>query len=1163
MLHILKLRLSGFKSFAEPMEFGIGPGLTGVVGPNGCGKSNLVEALRWVMAEASARSLRGDEMDDVVFAGSATRPARPFAEVVVELDNAARTAPAPYADAETIEVSRRLDRGRGSLYRINGREVRARDVNLLFVDQASGARSAAMVTQGQVGSLIAAKPAERRAILEEAAGIGGLQPRRQEAQSRLKTAEDNLARLEDVFATLAAQEQGLAKQVRQAQRYRKLAAAIRKTEATLFGLRWRQAVAAAEAAAAAVRSAETEVAAAAARAAASATEQGEAAAALPGLRRADGEAGQELHRLDALHTALEADERRFEAERKTVAERCDQAAADLARARQLSADAGQALERLAAEQRRLSAASADEPERLTRATADLAEVDARIATIEGNLLALTEQTAAGEARRVALERAIAELSRQRQRLDAKEADLARRRRQAEEALAQGDADAEAPAAAAAAALSAARTRIDAAEAAREELVAATGRATAAVNDAAQRLARLDAEYQALAPLVATTGGDDAPLADTLTIAPGYEQALVAALGEDLLAPLATSAPVHWRVLAPLVDPPPLPAASVPLASVCAGNGALDRRLSQIGIVDDPAAADALHAELRPGQQLVSADGAVWRWDGLVHAAGQPPAVLVRLEQRRRLEELAPLRNSAAATVTAARAELEGLRQRRDAADAELRAARTAVRQCEAAHEQAQGALATLRTRTAELQSRGHHLAEAASETANERAEIERRFEQAEAERAALADLSVERARLAEHKTGLAALRARQLDCRSRLDAVQREAAGRRRRLDAITAEIHDWQARAAAAAGQLAAIEARQTSLAAERAEIERRPAELQARRQSLLDAITAARRQRSAAADALALAESRLAAADRALRQAELALAEAREARIRAEGQALQAVHARQGLQAQIFERLGNGPDALAEEADPAAGPDDIAALAGKLERLQRERDAIGPVNLRAEDEARALAEQIAALQEQSADLLAAIAKLRRGVTEIDREARERLLAAFAEVDQHFRTLFVRIFGGGRAELRLDTPEDPLASGLEILASPPGKKLHSLSLLSGGEQALTALALRFAVFLTRPTPICVLDEVDAPLDDVNVDRFCTLLAELAGRNTRFVVITHHRLTMARMDRLFGVTMAERGVSQLVSVDLRRAEAQAGFVAAPAQPAVFAARSGD
>jgi chromosome segregation protein len=341
---------------------------------------------------------------------------------------------------------------------------------------------------------------------------------------------------------------------------------------------------------------------------------------------------------------------------------------------------------------------------------------------------------------------------------------------------------------------------------------------------------------------------------------------------------------------------------------------------------------------------------------------------------------------------------------------------------------------------------------------------------------------------------------------------------------------------------QIEAVVERQREIAEEMERIESLPAVLAERRRLLLERSCAADAERRAAADRLLAAEARLADADRALRVAEQALAGAREDRVRAEAQREQAEQAARDVGRTIADRLGGRPDELAESVGVVADDFDVADEERRLDRLRRERELMGPVNLRAEEEATDLEAQIAELDRQRVDLLEAIAKLRRGVAELDREGRERLRASFGEIDRHFQALFRRLFGGGRAHLALTDSDDPLEAGLEIMASPPGKRLQSMSLLSGGEQTLTAVALRFAMFLTRPAPICVLDEVDAALDDANVDRFCSLLTEIAGGGTRFLVITHHRLTMARMDRLFGVTMQEKGASRLVSVDLMRAE---------------------
>ncbi len=383
-----------------------------------------------------------------------------------------------------------------------------------------------------------------------------------------------------------------------------------------------------------------------------------------------------------------------------------------------------------------------------------------------------------------------------------------------------------------------------------------------------------------------------------------------------------------------------------------------------------------------------------------------------------------------------------------------------------------------------------------------------------------------------------------------LDTLAREAAGRRQRLKAIEQEQRSWQARAEGTSDRLVELTARAEETRATLADLAGRPAELAAQRDALLDLIADAERARKHAADALAAGETRSTQADRTARAAESALTAAREARVRAEAGIAVARTAADGVRQRIAERLDCAPEAVAAIAglDGAVPPPDGAPDAGeveaRLDRLLRERDGMEAVNLRAETEAAELDQQIAGMKHEREDLLAAIGRLRQGIASLNREARERLLASFEAVDRHFQTLFIRLFGGGRAQLRLTDAEDPLDAGLEIFASPPGKRLQHLSLLSGGEQAMTAIALLFAVFLTNPAPVCVLDEVDAALDDANVDRFCSLLGDLSrAGSTRFLVISHHRMTMARVDRLFGVTMPERGVSQLVSVDLQRAEA--------------------
>ncbi|MCA3254190.1 MAG: AAA family ATPase, partial [Alphaproteobacteria bacterium] len=370
-----KLRLAGFKSFVDPAELRIEDGLTGVVGPNGCGKSNLLEAIRWVMGESSPKSLRGGGMEDVIFAGTSVRPSRDFADVTLLLDNSARTAPAQFNDGDEIEVMRRIERGLGSAYRINGRDVRQKDVQLLFADAATGAHSPALVSQGRIGAIIAAKPQERRAMLEEAAGIAGLHVRRKDAEQRLRAAEANLARLDDVLQNMEAQAASLKRQARQAERYRTLTDRIGAVEARLLHARWRAAAEAAKAARASAAEIEAKLAAVSRASAELSARQANAAADLPALRQAEAEAAAALQALNQAAQALTAELAGVERRQRELDSSAQTVARDRDREVSIAADAGEALERLAGEAAALEA-------RLAGARESLAAMAAKVAAAE-------------------------------------------------------------------------------------------------------------------------------------------------------------------------------------------------------------------------------------------------------------------------------------------------------------------------------------------------------------------------------------------------------------------------------------------------------------------------------------------------------------------------------------------------------------------------------------------------------------------------------------------------------------------------------------------------------------------------------------------------------------------------------------------------------------
>jgi len=1155
------LKLVGFKSFVDPIELAVEPGLTGIVGPNGCGKSNLVEALRWVMGETSARQMRGGEMDDVIFNGTAERPARNLAEVVLHLDNGARDAPAAFNDSPELEVSRRIERGQGSAYHVNGKEARARDVQLLFADAATGARSTAMVSQGQVGAIINAKPIDRRHLLEEAAGITGLHSRRHEAELRLRAAETNLARLDDVIAALDNQLQALKRQARQAARYRSLSGRLRKAEAALLYSRWSRAAAELAEARARLAEAEVETAEHTAVAARAARAQVEAAETLPSLRQAEVAAAAEVHRIAVALDGIDAEQARVRAAADSLARQATQIEADLAREHKLRAEAEQRLVDLANESGALVALQARETEAEAEARAALDAARAGLAECERRVAMLAERIAANEVKHQELQRRQAELDDRRGRLAARAEDVAGEL--AALVSAKGAdlvARAEAVLAASAALADSARANLD--QAVRHGQAADATRAEAEQNERAareclqalkDRHARLVTEIATLAELLepgASAGASAPAVIDRIAVEGGFELALGAALGEDLDASTDPAAPAHWRRLDSGQARPALPPGALALAQFVAAPAELADRLGQIGVVD---AADGprLQAALAQGQRLVSREGGLWRWDGYSLAADAPGAAALRLKQRNRLGDLRRELTGVEGALAEESARYDSAHAALAAAQADYQAARSNENDARAAANEADGALTIARDEyaaavkaEAAAGSRRAALDEASSRLAADRVETDADLAAVHAALAELPRPELLRGPLEEARGARDQARATLDACFETHARLAGEITARRQRLAAIAADGASWRDRAEETLRQIEQLEARRHEIATQIESLRARPAELAEARRRLMDQSEAAEARRNAAADALSAAEAALGACDKALRDANARLADCRETKIRIEGRVEQAV-ALTAVEAQrIQETLSCGPDAalaVAEVESPDAVPP-LAELERAIERLLRERDSLGGVNLRAEIEAQELTEKIETMTAERADLIGAIQRLRAGITSLNREGRERLLAAFETINLHFQSLFGRLFGGGQAHLTLVGDNDPLEAGLEIMASPPGKRLQSLSLLSGGEKALAALALLFAVFLTKPAPICVLDEVDAPLDDTNVDRFCDLVEDIARQSeTRFLIITHHRLTMARMDRLFGVTMAERGVSQLVSVSLSNA----------------------
>ncbi|MGA1233895.1 MAG: chromosome segregation SMC family protein, partial [Lutimaribacter sp.] len=638
-----KLRLTGFKSFVDPTELLIREGLTGVVGPNGCGKSNLLEALRWVMGENRPTAMRGGGMEDVIFAGAATRPARNFAEVALVLDNSDRLAPAGFNDEDALEIVRRITRDVGSAYKVNAKDVRARDVQMLFADASTGAHSPALVRQGQISELINAKPKNRRRVLEEAAGISGLYQRRHEAELKLRSAEQNLTRVDDVIEQLAAQLAQLERQARQAARYRVIGEDLRRAEGMLLFRRWQEADSARLAAEMQLRerlSAAAQIEAAARRAA---KEREAAEDVLPPRREEEAIAAAVVQRLVVQRDALSEQEERALHTIETLQGRIQQLARDIEREAGLNRDAGETIARLEWEQRELAKAGEGHADKLDVAAEAAREAASILQDREADLSERTEDVARLAARHQSATRFLEEsgkvLARSEGQADTARAAMQQARAslaQAQTQLGQARIDEEQ----AQEAVAQADDGLTEAEAARAAAQAREADVRAERSEAEGELNALRAEVTALARLLQRDTVEGGQIMDRLQVEMGFEKALGAALADDLRAPeVEADGPSGWTVLPAFEAEQPLPAGVSPLSAHVSVPDVLARRMSQIGLVD---ADDGprLQALLKPGQRLVSPEGDLWRWDGFrAWAEDAPSAAALRLQQLNRLEEL--------------------------------------------------------------------------------------------------------------------------------------------------------------------------------------------------------------------------------------------------------------------------------------------------------------------------------------------------------------------------------------------------------------------------------------------------------------------------------------------------------------------------------------------
>jgi chromosome segregation protein len=1146
MVQFTKLKLSGFKSFLHPTEIDISDGLTGVVGPNGCGKSNLLEALGWVMGETSAKKLRGGAMDDVIFNGTHKKAARNNAEVTVCLDNSDRTAPPPYNTEDTLEVTRRIERATGSDYFINGKTVRAKDVQLLFADLVTGANSPALVSQGRITSIIQSKPTDRRRILEDAAGISGLHVRRHEAELKLRGTEKNLERLDDVTGAMETQLSGLKKQARQATRYKNISHQMQNLEGLAALLKWqsiqddiKQKKELFETLEQAVRDhlkITTSL----------STQQAEKTALMPDLRKKEAESAAILQRLRIEKDNLETEQRQLEDKKSTLQTQLSQIESDQNHENEqvtTHQEKIHVIEKEIQEIQNLKSVSLDNISKQELSVSDLTqqnnEAQQSYQVLIEELASLSAQSNSLRTYQTGLEGNLAKLMNEQsdhhKRLD----DLKEKQQQSslfdslQNSLKTLEHDTEQL-----------KQKLITTE--EQKSRAEQKRLTASddLQEEKDSFSRLEAEILALKSVLTLETGDESFESVLQNSDPqkGYETAFASALGDSLNISDDINAPLYWSSRGEQADPLPLPDNLETLDQFVKAPAFLKKRLSQIGVAETPEQAEKLAKNLTSGQTIVTKDGSVWHGNGITITRDAPNKAASLLKQKTRLKTLERQITSQSDAIQHKEQIKETIEKDIENIAKALVEERTAIQDVEN----------QIKQKRAELGSMQDDIQEQKSEKKSLESSLERIQAQITETKN---DITINSQKIATLKddTDLTHKKDKQaeiaLSIRTKLDqeqakltSMQHEEQTRHTRSKQLETDLNQIKSAYDRSIKRLEELALRKESVSREYQSINTSPQALTEKQEALSEKIETARITHETIHETLQQEENQLREIDSQLRKENNNLSDQREERARVQATLQSAMEKGNEIEQTIFDQFECKPYQLSETLEYNTTDDKVLSLekiTHDLQRLHTERDRMGPVNLRAETESQELIKEIETLTQEKEELVVAISKLRQAINKLNREARERFLNAFETINTYFKDIFSRLFHGGNAHLELTDTDDPLNSGLEIFAQPPGKKLQNLNLLSGGEQTLASIALVFSMFLTNPSPICILDEIDAALDDANVDRVCNMLDEMAQQGkTRFLVISHHKMTVARMDRLYGVTMADRGISQLVSVDL-------------------------
>ena len=1164
-MRLKSIKLAGFKSFVDPTTVPFPTNMTSVVGPNGCGKSNIIDAVRWVMGESSAKYLRGESMTDVIFNGSSAR--KPVGQASIELvfDNSDGSAPGEFARFNEISVRRRVSREGQSEYFLNGSKCRRRDITDLFLGTGLGPRSYAIIEQGMISRLIEAKPEELRVYIEEAAGISKYKERRKETESRIRRTQENLERLTDLRDELGRQLQHLERQAEAAEKYKTYKHEERRKKAELTVLRWQSLDQELQSSRARIRDTELEL-------EKHLTERVNLETSLEALRDSHQERNEHFNRAQAKYYEAGADIARVEQSVEHHKERSRQTAADLDQAmanqRELARELEQdelklasiqeELEELEPEQESLSFTSEDSGEKLQQAEEAMSEWQHQWEDFSARASDSRRQAEISQSRIQSLENAIEQLRNRQQRMGDEKSLLDEQidRAKLDDMMEQQEA-LELRREAAAERISALQDELQEARYQQREAENAAGEARQTVQSLRAALGsqqalldeQLGGQNDALKSwLSAQNLGDSDRLAKRLQIENGWEYAVEQVIGRfsqglsvpgfDSIQSGLARAPRGLAIVSERGDSQPTGGSN--LAAKVRGTGGMTSALALVETADTLDEALKRQSSLEPGSSIITREGAWLARDWMLMPDSESSHVGV-IERQKKVTELADELNEAESRLESAEAKLERHQETAEKAENAREAAQADQADVERELSTLSSRISGIKARAEQIDDRLRRIGEDMGDLGMQLEEQqEQLLEAGEAWQQALASNETsdeEKERLLERRDTL----------REALDRLRQEARHDRDRAHQLQLQLQSLHSQRDGLKQTLdrmqlqkERLEERLDFLRESRETAEEPIEDMQMQLEGLLERRLAEEQKLSGARDSLEDIDRDVRDQEQSRSRVEHQIQDvrARLEKVKMESQATD-IHSAQHLEQlnELDVQLQNVVDSLPADATEQVWTEDLEKIGSRIQRL-------GAINLAAIEEYQVQSERKQYLDSQHEDLMEALEILDNAIRKIDRETRQRFKETFDKVNGGLQALFPKVFGGGNAYLEL-TSEDLLETGVAIMARPPGKKNSTIHLLSGGEKALTAIALVFSIFQLNPAPFCMLDEVDAPLDDANVVRYANMVKEMSSQ-VQFIYITHNKIAMEMADQLMGVTMHEPGCSRLVSVDVDEAAVLAG-----------------